>query len=464
MANSVYKGIEKSIGSIARCLFSSWVGGKLFSFVGLFLIGILAVCPWTLAGGTAEYITGRLSASSILEDRIYFVPEDQAFTNLGMKDGLIKGDILQISQSGDQSLTNPAGQCALVKVEPDYSVCEIISVKHEISQDYRVYTPKLYYSEERLYPIIYSLLYKTVEPYAPQKRVSVYIHDIFDKRLNLTAFSVRAKREVENIFSQKSKIILKQSQQPKEFHFYPIDSAEYQKIVNDFMKKESIDVLITALYSLEEGQVNITFYKYDRHFGKEVLPFQVKAELETDTQEMKKVIASYKAPEKQEIVTFNISCNELSHSAAKFAKVEIVRHEAEGDAFKENDLRAREFNIIAPSDITVFLDDEKVKLGSRGTSSVLLTKGTHRLAVEFKRGYFFNTKGSLVYASKKLIKKDAILVVKNPGDINVSIDIDPSFVPENIKVNVYRERIDARPQIKVIKSIKTDSVVETFVD
>jgi hypothetical protein len=465
MTNSVYSRVQNAITSIARCSSLAEGKGRLILTIGLFSTGISLICaPLSANSRAAEYITGKIMPSAILQDRIYFVPEDRAVTSLGMKDGLIKGDILQISREADYNLINPVGRCALVRVDHDSSICEIISIKNEISQDYQVYANKLYSTDGRFYPIIYPLLYRVVEPYQPQKKVSVYIHDIFDKRLNKTIFSMRIKREVENIFAQKSKILLKGDLMSKEFHFYPIDSPENQKMIDDFMKRENIDVFITALHSLEGGQMNITFYKYDRYIGREVLPFQVKAEVGKDAEEISKVIAGYKALEKQELVACNISFNEFSDSVIKYGKAEIVRHEAEGDVFRENDLRVKEFNVIAPSDISILLDNERLKFGGKGESTVYMAKGTHKLTATFKRGYFFNSKGSLVYTSKNLIRKDMILVVKNAGNVNVSIDLNPSFTAENIKFNVYRERADLRPQIKTIKSIKTDNIIETFID
>jgi hypothetical protein len=465
MTNSVYIRVQKAITSIARRPSLTEERGRLFINVGLFSIVISLICASLSANSwAAEYITGKIMPSPVLQDRIFFVPGDRASTSLGMKDGLIKGDILQISRDVDYNLINPAGRCALVRVDPDSSICEIISIRNEISQDYQVYANRLYSTEERFYPIIYPLLYSVVEPYQPQKKVSVYVYDIFDKRLNKTMFSMRIKREIENVFAQKSKILLKGDLTSKEFHFYPIDSPDYQRMIDDFMKRENIDVFITALYSLEGGQINITFYKYDRYFGKEVLPFQVMAEAGRDVAEIDKVIAEYKAPEKQELVACNISFNEISDPVIKYGKAEIVKYEAEGDVFRENDLRVREFNVIAPSDISISLDNERLRFGGKGESTVYMVKGIHKLTATFKRGYFFNTKGSLVYTSRNLVRKDMILVVKNAGNINVSIDLNPSFTGENIKFNVYRERIDSRPQIKMIKSIKTDNVIETFID
>jgi hypothetical protein len=465
MTNSVYSKFQNAITSIARRTSSAEAKGRIILAVGLFSIGTAFICaPLSTDSMAAEYITGKIMPSGVFQERIYFVPEDRAFTSLGMKDGLIKGDILQIARDVDYDLINPSGRCALVRVDPDSSVCEIISVKNEISQDYQVYANKLYPSDERLFSIIYPLLYRVVEPYQPQKKISVYIHDLFDKTLNKTIFSVRAKREVENIFAQKSKILLKQDLVSKEFHFYTIDSPENQKAIDDFMKRGNIDVFVTGLYSLEDGQMNITFYKYDRHFGKEVLPFQVKAEATRDAEETGKVIAGYKAPEKQELVACNISFNELSDPVIKYGKAEIVKYEAGGDVFRENDLRMREFNVMAPSDISIFLDNERLRFSSKGESTIYMTKGTHKLTATFKRGYFFNTKGALAYTSKNSIWKDIILVVKNAGNVNVSIELNPSFTGENIKFNVYRERIDSRSQIKVIKSIRTDNFIETFID
>ena len=465
MINSVHNRIGNLIRSIAWRSFLVGRNENLLAMVGLFSTGILLICSALSSDcRAAEYITGRITASPVLQDRLNFVPEDRAITSLGMKDGLIKGDILQISRDEDRDLLNPVGRCALVRVDTDFSVCEIISVKKEISQDYQVYANRLYYTEERFYPIVYSLLQRAVEPFPPQKKISVYVHDFFDKKLNVTMFSIRAKREVENIFAQKRRILLRGDLSSKEFKFYPIDSAENQKMITDFMKRENIDVFITGLYSLDEGKMNITFYKYDRYFGREVMPFQVKAEMERDAGETKRITAPYKPPEKQDIITCNISYNEFSDSVIKYGKAQIVQFEAEGDAFKENDLRAREFNIIAPSDITIVLDNEVVGFGGNGVSTVNISKGTHKLTATFKRGYFLHTKGSLVYTSRKLIRKDAILVVKNAGNVNVSIDLNPSFGAENIKFNVYSERVDVRPQIRAIKSIKADKMVETFID
>jgi len=141
-----------------------------------------------------------------------------------------------------------------------------------------------------------------------------------------------------------------------------------------------------------------------------------------------------------------------------------VKYESGGDVFKENDFKAKEFNIIAPSEVVVLVDNERVKFDEKNEFSTLLNKGPHKITASFKRGYYFNSRGVLVDSSQKTIKREMMLLVKKDGDLHVEVTLSPSFDKENINFKAYKERVNIRPQVKGVSSIKKDASIETFVD
>ena len=102
-----------------------------------------------------------------LDQKVKIITGDKAITNLGKKNGVIKGDILTIYKTDDTNYLDPIGKCAVINVYDVTSICEIIKIyNNEIGKD-AVVIDKLTINDSSLFPVIFQLLTKVVEPYEP---------------------------------------------------------------------------------------------------------------------------------------------------------------------------------------------------------------------------------------------------------------------------------------------------------
>ncbi len=63
-------------------------------------------------------------------ERITILTGEKALTALGLKEGVVKGDVGLIAADKDEAARDSfAGQCAVVKFGPGSSVCELITQK-----------------------------------------------------------------------------------------------------------------------------------------------------------------------------------------------------------------------------------------------------------------------------------------------------------------------------------------------
>ena len=429
----------------------------LFKVSLVFLFFLLIILP-SKNSYCDEYIKGEI-VSSVSQNQLSLLVGDKAVVSLGMKDGVIKGDLLKITDNTDVGLINPIGQCAVLRVNNDNSICEIIKLQTEIDAGSPVFMEKLKYTEEKYSPIIYGLLSKTVNPYEPHKRVKVFIYNIFDEKNDVTKFSMKLKKEIESIFSQKSKIILKGALKTKDFLFYPSVYKEYKGMLDEFMKIENIDVFITGTYVLENDKVKISLYKFDKYFGDIRTTLQIP--LDKELTEVSEVFITYK-PIKKEYVPCKFVYKEYQYIPHKDEKIDIVKYEANKDAFREYELKRVNFNIINPVDTTVMVDNEKLKFDAKNETLLSLTKGTHKILASFKRGYFLNTKDIPIYVSVKDIKKEIMLNIEREGNFVVEIDLNPFFEKDNIMFKIYKEKEKVFYLLKPVILIESDKPIESF--
>ncbi len=86
-----------------------------------------------IAAAENDLVVGQITAS--LEKKFKMLTGDKAFTNLGTRSGVIKGDILTVYHQLDTNRVEPIGQCAIVEIYDAKSVCEIITMNREIGLD-----------------------------------------------------------------------------------------------------------------------------------------------------------------------------------------------------------------------------------------------------------------------------------------------------------------------------------------
>ena len=164
--------------------------------------------------------------------------------------GVIKGDIFTIYAQADMMLTAPIGKCAVIQVYDTRSVCEIIKMKQEIGKDI-ITLKKIAYDDALIFPSIFTLLTKVVEPYSPEKKIKVYIYQIFDENNNVTELSQKIRKEMVKVFFQKDRIISAGKLITPALHAYlPGEYDEYNKTIEGYLQKDNIDVIISGTYKI----------------------------------------------------------------------------------------------------------------------------------------------------------------------------------------------------------------------
>jgi hypothetical protein len=411
-----------------------------------------------------QTVSGEITSAIILQERIHLTVGDKAMTNLGAKDGVIKGDIFIVTSRQDTMKEKPIGQCAVTSVDVKSSICDIIVSNMEIPRGSVVSIPAMYYSMEKFYPAIYKILSKSVDPFAPYEKVKIAVYDIFDSQNNVTNFSDRLKQEMKDVFSEKKRVSLVEPKSvKKDFFVYPEDIRNSYGLRTEVMETLGVDVFIVGSYALDNESASFTFYKFDKNFTDEKISFQVPLS-SFDVASAKEIIRPYKPLPKKEYLPCTVALKESHYVPQKDEKSFIIGHEAGRDIYKAYDLRKTNFNIISPVEFVFKMDGQPVNFSGKTESPMLLTKGTHNLFAGFKRGYFFNTREPKLYVSDKSLEKEAILTVEKDASIYIEVILNPSFEGENIEFKIYDVTEKKAQLLKTIIKTEASKTIEYFKD
>jgi hypothetical protein len=324
---------------------------------------------------------------------------------------------------------------------------------------------KLKHVDERFYPLLYNMLARTADPYEPYKAINVYIHDIFNEGNNVTILSKRIKSGLEGIFAQKKRIRLKKDLDVKDFLFYPSSYRETSLALHQTMLRSGVDVFITGSYAVNDGTINITLYRFDRHFGEEALTFRTAITSLDDRREVSEIIKPFRPIVKREYVSAKVSLKVRQYVPGKDEMGDIIANEGDGDAFRINTLKRIGFNIIGPVSIVVKLDNEKLNFS--GKDDIILPaveKGIHKVTASFRRGYYANNRNSLLYSSTRDIEKEILVSIDKDGDVFMEIHLDPSLDKENIDFRIFRQTESKRLLLRAFQSVETGRPIMFFKD
>jgi len=304
-------------------------------------------------------------------------------------------------------------------------------------------------------------LHSVVNGYDPSKKLSVYVYNIFDETNRVTALSERIRREIVEVLRQKNRMKLADSGSTMEA-FYPADDMRWVSDVRLFMKKANIDVLITGNYRIQDGKLAISIYKIDLNKDDRWINYSVPSE-ESYAQLASEVRVPYQKLERKEQVFCYFVLKPIAYVPMKDEKLALIKFEAEGNPFTEYSMKRDDFNIISPVDVVVKVDDETFTLSSgKPQQLVTLTKGTHRVTMSFRRGYYFNE--SLLYRSKGLLTKEAFLDVTKSTNILVDLSVNPLPDKQPITIQVFDRVGKERQLLRPIRRLEADNIVETFKD
>lgn len=427
-------------------------------------ISVVAICfilLFSINSYAKDQIIGKIIDN--LDQKVKIMNGDRSIINLGKNNGLIKGDILSIYKNNDTKFTDVSGKCAITDVYDSTSICEITRINNiEIDRD-TVIMDKLSINDPNLYPAIFKLLTKVVEPYEPHKEITVYVHNIFDEQNNITKFSEGLQKEIKNVFFQKKRIKQPSSKVSQQlFAYLPSEYAGSKEIIEDYLKKDKIDVLISGNYKIRGEQIELSLYKVDRNYEDVAVDMTLNA---TDyTEKTSNVITVYKPIKKEKTVLFDILYKPLHYKTnIRDERNNIIDVESKDNPFAEYNLRRIDFNIISPVDFKLIVDNNEIDFLKSNGYQLTMTTGKHEIAGVFKKGFYFND--SLLLTSDKEIKKNIVLILDNPGDIKIEVAANPVPGRESIDFKIYKKADISRPEFKQVLLQKNSiQTVETFKD
>ncbi|MCK9227718.1 MAG: hypothetical protein PHT96_02160 [Syntrophorhabdaceae bacterium] len=414
-----------------------------------------------LAAEPDGFVTGQIIDS--LEGKFKMLIGDKAFTNLGSRMGVIKGDILTIYSAADKAKSDPIGRCAVVQVNDTGSICEIIEMSREIGKD-AVALKKVAYDDALLYPSLFTLLSKVVEPYPPEKKIKVYIYQIFDENHNVTEFSQKVRKEMVRVFFQKKRIVSAgRLISPALSAYLPGEYDEYNKTIEDYLRKDNIDVIISGAYKVMGDKVQISYYKIDKNYEDIIVDTVVASQPYTAT--AAKVVIPYTEKKKEQIIKCDVIFKPVQYrTQSRDERNEIVAAETRGNPVLEYTLRRSEFNIVMPVDFTLTVDGNTVKFDKSAELSIPLTTGEHQITASYSKGFYFNDTFLVALPEQNMVRKSAIISVDRPEDIVLEIEANPLPKRENLSFNVYRKTTRSSTIVKPVLTRETAKPVEVFKD
>lgn len=406
-----------------------------------------------------EIIQGHINGN--LDSKVRIVLGDKAIVDIGKKEGVIKGDILNVYHKRDIKLFNPIGKCAIVEIYDTAAICEVFKMKIEIENDI-VTIDKLEYTDPNLFAAIFKMLTKVVEPYEPQKEITVYVHNIYDENNNITKFSEKLQKEIKKVFYQKKRI----KPAGKDvagalFAYLPSEYAESNKEIEGYIRKDNIDVIITGSYTVKNGKVEISLYKVDKNWEDIIVDATIDSAPYGDL--LSAVTVPYKAVRKEQNILCNILLKPIHYkTVVRDEHNEFIALESKKDPFLEYSLKRIDFNIISPVEFKLKIDNSNISFQKSNTYEMFLPTGRHEINASFKKGYYFND--TLQLTNDNEFKKSIVLSLDKPDDIVIEVELNPVPGRENIDFNVYKKTVKTKAVIKPVLQKETVKQVETFKD
>jgi hypothetical protein len=416
--------------------------------------------PPALAAFAAEKVSSVLAPLS--RERIVILTGEKGTAAVGLKDGVIKGDVGQVAAGLDQAAEGTyVGQCAVTKAAISSSICEVITLKREVEGGDTIFFDRVRYSDPDVYPPAITMLSEIVEPYEPYKQLRVMIYGIFDEGNQVTGFSQGLRNELVSIFSQKKRIHVISSGEFKDFVFYPGAGPEVLEFAKTKMKKANIDVLLFGNYRSNGQTVNLSMTRLNLDGGPKTSVFSLPQAKYAES------LARVAVPAKEQTQVLTYPCSIfVKGNTARFDKANekalVIKREADGNAFTTSALKKSDFNIISPVDVKIRIDGALVLQGLVDRLTVPISAGTHQIVISFRRGYFFDE--APVYTSKKEVVKEIGLDLRQTRNLSMSVDLDPLFDRNNIGVRIVENAGKQKQMIEPIPKIQSDRTVEVFKD
>lgn len=430
-------------------------------FIAASVALLVSLASYAAAQAQADFIRGVVQPVS--KERITITERDKAVVNLGQKDGVVKGDIGYIALEPDIGSAGFVGKCAVLSSDYDSSICELITGRKEFERGQFIFFNPVAYSDGALFPVIIRSISEAIGPREAHERLRIMVYRFFDEKNQVTGLSEHIGKELIQVLAQKKRITVTESKDISDLVVYPPVDRQTTGFIKAHMKKANIDILLLGSYAIAGDKLQLTVRSldmkgFDRVYGL-ALPMQA-----NHTALASSVLATAGAPSKAENVHCTVQMKLLTYQPGKDERAAIVKREAAGNRFAELNMNRIDFSIMSPVDVNVKVDGESVGIGprQRGPVTVTVPKGTHRLYVSFKRGYYFNE--SLLYTSQQEVAREVILDVRKHGSVVADITLSPQFDADAITFNVYAKGDRSRQVLRPIYNMNSEKTVETFKD
>jgi hypothetical protein len=421
---------------------------------------VLSILALSFAGDCMGQNLMKGEILSTQQGRLHVGTGDTIVTNLGKKDGIVKGDILKVFNGRERFVKNEIGKCAVVQLLETSNLCEIISMKLEIGRSDYVEAPGVVYADRKLYSLALELLNRVVEPYAPSAKVAVYVDYIFDEKNNVTRFSEMLRKEMRDLFAQKNRIKVVGDDAGGAMSFYPEEYNSFVPSAKDYMKRNNVDVVITGSYTVKGDTIDLVAYIIDRNSGDLTIGYSFPA---TDHgKALAEVVVPYRPMDRKKGVVCNFSYKPKRYALHKEEMKEVVRYESHEDPFLTYNFGRIDFNIVSPVGFKLTINNDVISFDGRQNVKVTLPRGTHRVMSSFKRGYYYNE--SLMFSSVEEVKKEILLIIEREGDLEIAITADPLYGKEKVDVQMYKRVEREKRVLRPVMRSETEKSIETFKD
>ena len=246
----------------------------------------------------------------------------------------------------------------------------------------------------------------------------------------------------------------------KDVVFYPDASKELLEFVRTRMKQKGIDVLFFGRYASEGQAVTLSMTRMAKEGADKTLQFPLPAGKYEET--MDRIILAPGKETSVESYPCSIFVTSKTVRLQKDEKFELIKQEAEGNAFIEMNLKKSDFNLVSPVDVTIRIDDTIAMHGAGREQTVTVSPGIHRALISFRRGYFLNE--SLVYTSQREVVKQIDLDLHKVTNLSMDINLSPLFEGDAIDLKVVDCVNKVKKVVRPIPRVDSDKTVEVFKD
>jgi len=247
----------------------------------------------------------------------------------------------------------------------------------------------------------------------------------------------------------------------REIAFYPEDYPAMAGRIKAYQRKSDIDAVVWGYYRMEANKVLLTLSWIDRNFTDQWQAFSLPLEPKYAASSIE-IVTFYGQIRKVEDVTCTLLLKAMPARVTKDERTMMIRREAEGNPFVEQQLRAIDFAIVSPVDVQITIDRETIRFAGKDEHTMILPRGQHKLVASYKRGYYVQE--ALLYKSTRELTKEIVLDVKRSQSITIQLRCAPLDEKEPLELTVYKRVAREQALAQPIPSIQTDITIETFKD